>query len=118
MTRFVMLLSSSIIVLYLGATALIAGSALRNVSRWSKMTAAGLRKVAAAVPPNYSVKFGPGDFVNGVVEPQYTAGAIEAVVGLVLIAFALLLLILAFAAFSVRWSATPAEQPTRESVSA
>ena len=117
-TRFVMLLSSSVIVLYLGATALIAGSALRDVAQWEKMTASGFRKVAATVPPNYSVRLLPSDFVHGVVEPQYTSGSIESVVGIVLIAFAMLLFILVFAAFSVRWSAVAPEPAPRESVSA
>jgi hypothetical protein len=118
-TRFVMLLSSSIIVLYLGATSFTAGTAWRNVAQWSKLNATGLRKVGSAVAPNFEVSLDPSDFARGVVQPQYTTGAIETVVGIVLIGFALTLLILAFASFSVRWtSAETAEPRDREKVSA
>ncbi len=115
-TRFVMLLSSAVIVLYLGATALTAGSAWRNVAQWSKLNAGGLRKVASAMPPNYTVRLGPSDFLMGVVQPQYTTGAIESVVGIVLIGFALTLLILAITSFRVRWTTaepTPSPEPVK-----
>ena len=118
-TRFVMLFSSSVIVLYLAATALIAGMAERDVARWSTMNAKGLRKVAAAVPPNYEVRLLPSDFTTGTVEPQYLTGAIESVVGVVLIGFALTLFILAFVSLSVRWTAAEQAEPRdRKKVSA
>ena len=118
-TRFVMLLSSSVIVLYLGATALIAGSALRNVSYWGEETPAFLHKLENLSPSQaMAIPVTSHDFINGVVEPQYTSGAIESVVGIVLIGFAIMLFILAFVAFSIRWSAAAVEQPSHERVPA
>jgi hypothetical protein len=112
LTRFVMLLSSSIIVLYLGAAAFTAGSATRTVTQWSKPSALFFKQVEAAAAngtdPTFHVK--AGDFIHGVVQPEYTAAAIETTLGIVLIGFALTLSFLAMSSVRIRWTAVAPTQ--------
>jgi hypothetical protein len=120
LTRFVMLLSSSVIVFYIGAVALMAGSSARTVSQWSKPTALFDKRAgvaAAATDPTFQVS--AGDFIHGVVQPQYTAAAIETTLGILLIGFGLTLVFLAVGLGGIRLNtATPAPADEREGLPA
>jgi hypothetical protein len=119
LTRFVMLLSSSVSVLYLGATAFAAGAAARSVSQWAKPSAQFIKRVGpvAANGADPTFQSNPADFIHGVVQPAYTAAAIETTLGVVLIGFALTLFFLAISSVRIRWStATPALADHRERV--
>jgi hypothetical protein len=111
LTRFVMLLSATAVIFSLGATMLEAGSALRSAAQWAELKASIASLMNAGVDPSF---FPPGNsLVLGVVQPQYTVGAIGAVVGLVLIAGALTLAILAIASIRIRWSVFAPSEPEK-----
>jgi hypothetical protein len=109
-TRFVMLLSSAVIVLYLGGVSVIAGEGQRELWQWTKPSGEFL-KVLEKASKNGGIPSRAGnanDYISGVVQPQYTASAIEAVLGIVLILFAISLVILAIASLSLKWTAVAA----------
>jgi hypothetical protein len=118
LTRFGMLLGSSVIVLYLGAITLTASAAMRSASQWQHLKPAILRAQEEKLKANGSASFidHSGDFVHGVVQPSYTAGAIGSLVGILLIGFAIVLAMLAVTSIVIRWSVVA--EAARETVPA
>jgi len=111
LTRFVMFISSGTIVLYLGAVALQSGSILRSGAQWSHIKQSVLDAHLRAGDMSFVTR--AKDVVHGVVQPQYTTGAIETVVGLLLIGVALTLAILAIASIRIRWSVSAPSEPEK-----
>jgi hypothetical protein len=107
--RFVMFISSATVVLYLGTVALQSGSILRTGAQWSRIKQSVLNAHLSAGDMSFVTR--GKDVLHGVVEPQYTMGAVEAVVGLVLIGVAFTLAILAVASIRIRWSVSAPTEP-------
>jgi hypothetical protein len=112
LTRFVMLFGSAVVVLYLGAITLTAAAAIRSTSQWSHFKPAFLKAEEARMRSDGTNWFvsKASDTVSGVVQPNYTAGAIGAALGIVLIGVAILLALLAVSNLAIRWSVAAADR--------
>ena len=90
LTKFSLMSATAVIVFYLGAIAMTAGTAIRSASQWTALKPEYINDPSKLGTPPVT-----GDFLRGVVQPQFAAASTEVLVGLVLIIFAFTLVLLA-----------------------
>jgi hypothetical protein len=113
MTRFIALSTTAVVVLYLGAVSLTAGSAARTASYWDyvrpsyqarQLALCGHKATCSWLTP-------AADTISGVAQPTYALGFIGAVLGIVLIAVAIALALLALTSLTMRGSVEAQVRP-------
>ena len=103
-TRFIMLLSSSALLAYFGGVAAIAGNATSNTAtHWTES-------------PDWQVSSEgvvlAGDYLPLYLQPTYAIGIVESIVGVALLALAIVLLVFAAATSTLRWASVVSEPET------
>lgn len=106
LTRFVMLVATAVILLYLGGVSLFAAETLRTTSQWAQIKPSildSLHATGGGVIPANAV-------IHGVVQPFYTVGAVGVLFGIILIGIAILVALLAVTNVGIRSSAVTASE--------
>lgn len=112
LTRFIVLSTTAVVVLYLGAVSVTAGAAMRSASSWFYVRPAYVLSVCGRTSP-CSFTGTPANLVTGVAQPTYAWGNAIAIVGIVLLGVAFVFTLLALSNFVIRWTAqTPVERET------
>jgi len=103
-TRFIMLLSSSALLAYFGGVAAIAGNATSNTAtQWTESPDWQVSSEGVALA---------GDYLPVHLQPTYAIGVVESIVGIALVALAIVLLVFAAATSALRWGSVVAEPET------